>query len=704
MGQWGIFGNSTRPASAQRVRAQPPTAEALAKHECTTPYTRQACRFYAGDRKLGAGAYGTVMRGTDISTASPVAIKFIPAGRMKPASLEREVAMLRRLSETGHPSLLRFYGHMCPDQVRAGAVRAAVGATDRALPKALDDCHALVMEVADGGEIFSHVVKCGGMAEAELAPVFGQLIDAVRLAHRMGIAHRDLKLENCLLSTQVSGDESGGGGGGGSGGGSATQRVKLIDWGLAHQHALDGDGEVIRERLHSRCGSRSYMAPEVTNRDISGTVGYDAFAADVWSLGVCLFAMLLGFFPFEQANPMLDWRARRAIEAQAAGLSTMETIFSFYPERSLVSQFSPGLIALLDRMLIFAPDSRATLAEVCTSEWLAPHLTELDVAATRELPKDAAPFDATHSASPATLASELHAAAAMQRTRSVSDSTAASVPAADAATVTDPTRTATRTIHSAGMARDSAPVGFSLAEQFGLLAERLGAERQDSTCTEHSQASHASGASSAAALQPPAAAVAPRRSAVLEPPPPSPTTPAVVGMFGRTPHSSRNSWNVGRDAWSVAESRLGVLPEQHLSHRLSSQDPQSAVATHGATEPQPTVVVAGSRRSQRHTDAAHTQLRGMRAGLKCEVGPTKPSRGSEGRSSSVERVACVPTSTRRLAALFSRACPLRSPRSSSRRWGSGEGARARASWARASLSGEGLSGVATVPSPVSANV
>lgn len=43
------------------------------------------------------------------------------------------------------------------------------------------------------------------------------------------------------------------------------------------------------------------MPPQVAPEVLSG-VGYDGFAADVWSLGVCLFAMLAGFFPLSEAH------------------------------------------------------------------------------------------------------------------------------------------------------------------------------------------------------------------------------------------------------------------------------------------------------------------------------------------------------------------------------------------------------------------
>jgi len=319
------------------------------------------CRFIATSTKLGSGAYGAVLQGQDVVSSTPVAIKFIPDGRMRTSSLEREVAILERLSGTSHPSLLRFHGHVRPEAVQAGEVRA-----DGTLPLAKPHtaCHALVMDMVRGGELFDYVVKCEGLKEPEAAPLFAQLCDAVLTGHGLGIAHRDLKLENVLLVKKKSGEPP------------SSSRIKLIDWGLAHQHAITADGAIVPELLHSRCGSRSYMAPEVTNKEISGTVGYDGFAADVWSLGVCLFAMHLAFFPFEQAHPEHDWRARRVIEAQRQGKSTMQTILSFYPQKGGAPHggLSEGLLALLDRMLVFNPKRRASLEEVLASEWLAPHL------------------------------------------------------------------------------------------------------------------------------------------------------------------------------------------------------------------------------------------------------------------------------------------------------------------------------------------
>ena len=88
-----------------------------------SPAVIQRTRFVASSRKLGLGAYGAVLAGTDLCTGEQVAIKIIPDGRMKPANLEREVAVLRRLSDTRHPALCHFHAHIRPEEAKAGEIK-----------------------------------------------------------------------------------------------------------------------------------------------------------------------------------------------------------------------------------------------------------------------------------------------------------------------------------------------------------------------------------------------------------------------------------------------------------------------------------------------------------------------------------------------------------------------------------------------------
>lgn len=168
------------------------------------------------------------------------------------------------------------------------------------------------MEYCPDGELF-HYLHEHVLAPFQVQHVFGQLVSAVRrslssptrckltalpltqLVHlaRFRLCHRDIKLENILIRSDVDGD----------------LHVKLIDFGMV---AYQGECELLTES----CGSPHYAAPEVimvrlasclrrspqlTLLDSQGNA-YDGFLADVWSAGVVLFALLTRSLPFDADN------------------------------------------------------------------------------------------------------------------------------------------------------------------------------------------------------------------------------------------------------------------------------------------------------------------------------------------------------------------------------------------------------------------
>ena len=135
------------------------------------------------DVLLGEGGYGRVVRGRDTTNGEIVAIKELPAGNeRRHSAVVREVAILRRLSDCGkaHPHIVGFRGYF-----------------ERA------DKHYVVMEACMGGELFDKVTggEAANMTEAAGGALFAQLVAGLQHAHACGVAHRDLKLENVLLTT-----------------------------------------------------------------------------------------------------------------------------------------------------------------------------------------------------------------------------------------------------------------------------------------------------------------------------------------------------------------------------------------------------------------------------------------------------------------------------------------------------------------------
>merc|ERR1719502_1799730 len=145
------------------------------------------------------------------------------------------------------------------------------------------------------------------MPEATARGFFCQMLDGVAYCHLAGVAHRDLKLENVLLNDKGV--------------------LKVIDFGLSHIYPRGADGTVDTSKpLKDVCGSKSYAAPEVLAAHIKG---YDGFKCDAWSLGVCLFAMVSGFFPLDEASAN-DWRYDRLRAEQARGASTTVAVYGWY--------------------------------------------------------------------------------------------------------------------------------------------------------------------------------------------------------------------------------------------------------------------------------------------------------------------------------------------------------------------------------------
>ena len=106
-----------------------------------------------------------------------------------------------------------------------------------------------------------------------MLPIVGQIFTAVCWLHDLGVAHRDLSLENILLT------DNGG-----------SMQVKLIDFGMSTTQ------RVCKRELR---GKQSYQAPEMHGPE------YDAFLADEFALGVVLFAMAVQDYPWTSTKKKL---------------------------------------------------------------------------------------------------------------------------------------------------------------------------------------------------------------------------------------------------------------------------------------------------------------------------------------------------------------------------------------------------------------
>jgi len=274
-------------------------------------------------KKYGEGGYGATFEAIEKATGEKLAVKLVDTRRMKLDSVQKESKILETLT---HENIISVKAH-------------GVGSGKH------QHLYFIFMELAAGGELFDQVIANNGkgMTEEIARGYICQMLDGVMYCHLAGVAHRDLKLENVLLTKE--------------------NRVKVIDFGLSHVYPRLADGTPDRSKpLKDVCGSKSYAAPEVL-----AARGYDGFAADIWSLGVCLFAMLSGFFPLDEASAN-DWRYGKLVEAQKGGRSTTHVVYSWY--RRKASHLSPEVVHLLDGLLNIDPNKRLTMAEIREHPWI----------------------------------------------------------------------------------------------------------------------------------------------------------------------------------------------------------------------------------------------------------------------------------------------------------------------------------------------
>ena len=232
-------------------------------------------------RELGQGTFSKVMLATSenvparptpeietrLDSTTLVAIKIVqhgPAGgadgeRIE-TGLKREIEMLKTVS---HPSIihLKAYEHQA----------------HRTL---------LVLAYCPGGDLFELASSRRELLKPPLIQrIFAELVSAVRYLHSNWIVHRDIKLENVLVS--LTSDEF-----------DTlpdprkhpTPIITLTDLGLSRRIPEPP----LPPLLETRCGSEDYAAPEILLGE-----RYDGRQTDAWALGVLLYALLEGRLPFD---------------------------------------------------------------------------------------------------------------------------------------------------------------------------------------------------------------------------------------------------------------------------------------------------------------------------------------------------------------------------------------------------------------------
>lgn len=190
----------------------------------------------------------------------------------------------------------------------------------------------IVMEYINGNDLLS-LVKKKRLNEKKVKYIFMNLVQGLKSIHQKRIAHRDIKLENILISQD--------------------SRVKICDLGIAKIMTKQN------ETFKDRCGTLNYIAPEI----IKGR-GYNGEYADIWSCGIVLFTMLFGKLPykFDKETKKIDY-----------------TIPQDFSKISLLAKDLIQKLLVIDR-----PEKRLSLNEILHHYWLN-NATKISLFSQREV-------------------------------------------------------------------------------------------------------------------------------------------------------------------------------------------------------------------------------------------------------------------------------------------------------------------------------
>ncbi|KAJ3075647.1 hypothetical protein HDU98_007331 [Podochytrium sp. JEL0797] len=248
---------------------------------------------YVLGKTLGEGSFGKVKLATHSLTGQEVAVKVVD--KIHAAVVAREIETWRHLH---HPNIAQLY---------------EVLTTESKI--------YMFTEYCAGGEAFDYLCNMNRLDDQDPATrkMVREIVEAVEYCHDKNFVHRDLKLENVLLTEDLT--------------------VKVIDFGFTRPY-----NEM--NLLDTYCGSVAYAAPEmITGKKYSGP------RADIWSLGVIIYTLLCGYLPFDDDNEAIIHQKINALDYELPDFLSDDS-------KSLISQ-----------ILRINPTDRISVHDILTHPW-----------------------------------------------------------------------------------------------------------------------------------------------------------------------------------------------------------------------------------------------------------------------------------------------------------------------------------------------
>ena len=255
---------------------------------------------------IGTGSFGTVYLAQNLYTKEKVAIKKIIKSKedyLSDNEILDEIEILKNLEHPDIVKIIEFYN--------------------------TEEAFYIVNEYCEYGELYDQVNN--ELSEIQICVIFRQILSGLAYLHSNNVAHRDLKLENIMISdieyVKIKKEK--------------YFDIKIIDFGTARIFDKNKIGKAI-------VGSCYYIAPEVLKKNYN-------IECDLWSAGVILYMLLVGIPPFDGST-----------DSQIIS-KVKKGIFNKKPKKYINA--SNEIKDLISKLLIYDPKKRLTAIQALQHPW-----------------------------------------------------------------------------------------------------------------------------------------------------------------------------------------------------------------------------------------------------------------------------------------------------------------------------------------------
>ena len=286
----------------------------------TSSLQKDINNLYKFKEVIGKGTFGIVRTGYRVKEISPhkiYAIKSIDKTKISQKDIDNLEKEIDIISSLDHPNIARFYETFHDERY-----------------------FHIVTELCRGKELSKLLKQKGGkINEKECRIIIMKILHAINYCHSHGIVHCDLKPDNIIFESPNEEDEN------------ENDNIlnlldlKLLDFGLSSRIKKN-------EKLNNTVGTRYFIAPETIRGE------YDE-KCDVWSIGVILYYILSGKFPFTGNSKNMEIFEK---------IQKVEPLYN----KNIFNGISPNAIDFIKKCLIKNPNERFNAKECLSHPWLEP--------------------------------------------------------------------------------------------------------------------------------------------------------------------------------------------------------------------------------------------------------------------------------------------------------------------------------------------